>query len=444
MTNWKDVVVSEFEHLGIKDGEIYVRNMKSTQLDYRNGEIEALKEEDERGGAVRIISDGRLGFSYTSSLKEEDVKTTVESAYEFSKFASENPYYKLLSRDLPYRDVNVYDPEIPGISTDELASYAKHIEGAARAYDERIKDFRMISVKRGYGDISLFTTYGIERSYKFTYIYLIAELIAEEGNEREMSYEMVLSPFLSRIDPEEVGKKAAYKAVSKLGGKMYKTGRFPVVFDPEAEAELLGALFPAFSGENVMKGKSIFKDMVGEKIAGDVVTLVNDGTLPDGVSSSPFDDEGVPTRRTEIISKGRLASFLHNLYSATYFNTESTGSGFRSSLKGLPSVSPANLHLVPGRVTPKDVISSIKEGIYVTSLIGAHTINPISGDFSVGITGALIEGGEIAYPLKGMTLAGNLKEFLQRIEVVCNDLRFFPNGIGGSTILVEGLSVGGK
>ncbi len=444
MRGWKEIAASEFKKLGIKNGEIYIRISKSTSVEYRNKEIEALKEEDEQGAAIRIINNHKLGFSYTSSLDSEDIRKVVKDAHEFSRFTEENPNYRILSFDLPPKDVNVYDPDILDLSVEALVSYAERIEDAARAYDERIKDFRGISVKKGYGNIGIYNTYGIERGYDFTFIYFSVEVIAEEGEEREMSYNVALSPFLYRIDPEEVGKVAAYKAVSKLGGKVYKTGKFPVVFDPEAEAELLGALFPAFSGENIMKGKSIFVDMLGKEIASPEVTLVNDGTLPEGVSTSPFDDEGVPTRRTEIISKGKLNSYLHSLYSAAYFNTESTGSGFRASVRLLPTVSMANLHLSPGKMTPKDIISGVGEGIYVTSIIGAHTINPISGDFSVGITGQLIQNGEIVYPLKGMTLAGNLKDFLKGIRIVGNDLKFFPQGIGGSTILVEGLSIGGK
>ncbi len=444
MTQYRDIALSEFKRLGIKDGELYIRNAKSIHLEYRNKDIEKLKEENEKAAAIRIINNKRLGFSYTSSLSPEALKKTIQDAYEFSKFTSENPYYRILSEDLAPRDVDVYDPMIPEVSIDALVSYAERMEDAARAFDKRIKDFRMIGVKKGYGEILLSNTYGIERSYSYTFIYFLVELIAEEGEEREMGFEMALSPFLSRMNPEEVGENAARKAVSKLGGKIYKTGKFPVVFDPEAEAEVLGALFPAFSGENVMKGKSLYKDMLGEKIAEEHVSLVNDGTLKDGVSSSPFDDEGVPTKRVEIISSGELTTYLHNLYSATFFNTKSTGSGFRSTLKSPPSISPANLHLLPGRKTPRDLISDIKEGIYVTSIIGAHTINPVSGDFSVGITGQLIENGEITYPLRGMTLAGNIRDFFKGIRVICNDLRFFPNGIGGSTILVEGLSIGGK
>ncbi len=444
MKKWKEVATSEFKRLNIKNGEIYVRNSKSISIEYRNKELEAFKEEDERGGAIRIINDHKLGFSYTSSLDDESIKKVINGAYEFSRFTEENANYRILSYDLPPQDVNIYDPDILDLSMEALVSYAERIEDAARSYDDRIRDFREILVKKGYGTIELYNTYGIERSYDFTFIYLSVEVIAEDKGEREMGYEMALSPFLYRIDPEEIGKIAAYKVISKLGGKIYKTGKFPVVFSPEAEAELLGALFPAFSGENVMKGKSIFANMLGEDIASSEVTLVNDGTLPEGVSTSPFDDEGVPTKRTEIISKGRLNAYLHNLYSASYFNTESTGSGFRTSLKLLPTVSPANLHLIPGKITPKDIISGVREGIYITSIMGAHTINPISGDFSVGITGQLIENGEIAYPLKGMTLAGNLKDFLKGIRIVGNDLKFFPQGIGGSTTLVEGLSIGGK
>ena len=444
MKSWKDIAFLYFKKRGIKDGEIYVKDVKNVRVEYRNGEIETLKEENEKGAGIRIINDKKLGFSYTSSLLEADLSRAIESAFVFSKFTTENPHYTLMKEDLPPTPVNIFDPQIPELGIDEMISYARRIEEAARKYDERIKDFRTITVEKGYGDIAILNTYGIFREYSFTFIYFLVELISEEGNEREMGFEIAASPFLTHLSPEDVGIQAAYKAISKLGGKIYNTGKFPVVFNPEAEAELLSALFPAFSGENVMKGKSIYRDMIGEKIASDIVTLVNDGTLANGLSTSPFDDEGIPTKRVEVISKGVLGSYLHNLYSATFFNTESTGSGFRANIKNLPGIRPSNLHILPGNVGPKDIISNLSLGIYVTSVIGAHTINPVSGDFSVGITGNLIEKGEITYPVKGMTIAGNIRDLLKGVKLVANDLKFFPQGVGGSTVLVEGLSIGGK
>lgn len=444
MMNYKDTVLSEFEQLGIKDGEVYIRNTKSTILHYRNGEIEALKQEDELGASIRVLNDKKLGFSYTTSLLKDQFTSAIRRAYEFSKFAQVNPYYNILQENLPSKDVKIYDPEIPELSVGMLEDFAKRIERSAREYDNRIKAFRVISIQKGESIINLINSYGVEKGYKLTFIYFLVELIAEDENEREMGLEMALSPILYVIDPEEVGRTAASKAISALGGKVYKTGKYPVIFNPETVAELLGALAPAFSGENVMKGKSLYIEMLGQKIASSTVTLVNDGTIPSGVASSPFDDEGTPTRRVELISNGILNSYLHTLYSASYFGVESTGSGFRSSIKSLPSVSPANLHFSPGVKSPRDIIGIVNKGIYITSLIGAHTINPISGDFSVGITGHLIENGEITFPVKGMTLAGNIKDFLNRIVEIGNDLRFFPRGVGGSTILVEDLSIGGK
>ena len=444
MIDWIKISEKRFKEHQIEEGEMYVRETRSSTLEFRNGEIERLKEENDFSAACRIINKSKLGFSYTTSLTEKTLSDTIARANDFSKYNTENPNMTILNEQLQDANVSIYDSDILDIDTHKMVEFAKRIENAARAYDERVFDFRNTSVRRGYGKISIFNTHGINKGYDFTFIYFLTELLAKQGNKQEMGYYMLLSPTLSNISPEDVGRKAARHAVSMLGGKKYKTGKFIVVLSPEAAVDILGALSPSFFGENVMKGKSMYAGMIDKKIASEKIDIINDGTIPFGVSSSSFDDEGVPTQKTQIIEKGVLKTYLHDLYSANYFKTKSTGSGFKSSIKALPGNAPANFHIVPGNRSFNEILKDLPHAIYITSIMGAHTINPISGDFSVGISGQLIKNGTFSQPLKGMALAGNVKDLLNGIIEVGNDLIFFPQGIGGSTLVVEGLSVSGE
>jgi PmbA protein len=225
-----------------------------------------------------------------------------------------------------------------------------------------------------------------------------------------------------------------------LGARKVKTCECPVVFDPEIAASLVGQLASAVSGYSLYKGASFLVGKLGEKIASEFVTVIDDGTISGALGSKPFDGEGLPTRKKTVVERGILRSYLLDTYSGKKLGLPSTANASRA-VGGAPGVSPANFFLLPGSHTPEEIIGSVENGFYVTELIG-HGVNLVTGDYSRGAVGVWIEKGKLAYPVEEVTIAGNLKEMLANVEMVGSDLEM-RNRISAPTIKISRMTVAG-
>ena len=247
---------------------------------------------------------------------------------------------------------------------------------------------------------------------------------------------------LIRLEPaEQVGKIAAQRTLRRLGARKVKTARVPIVFDPMVANSILEHIFEGVNGDSVYRGASFLAGKLGQKIAGDNVTVIDDGTMTGGFGTSPFDGEGVPTRRTVVIENGVLNSYLLNSYTARKLGLQTTANASRG-LAGTPGIGPGNFFVQPGSKTPKEIISGIKEGLYVTEFLG-HGVNLVTGDYSRGASGLWISGGELVFPVEEITVAGNLKEMFFNISEIGNDLEF-RGAVASPTVRVDGLTVGGE
>jgi len=247
---------------------------------------------------------------------------------------------------------------------------------------------------------------------------------------------------LSRLEsPEHVGKVAAQRTIRRLGARKVKTAHVPVVFDPLIATSILDHIFEGVNGDSVYRGASFLAGKLGQKIAADRVNVIDDGTMAGGFGTSPFDGEGIPTRRTVVIENGVLKSYLLNTYTAKKLGLQTTANAARG-LAGTPGIGPGNYFLQPGSKTPKEIIGEIKEGLYVTEFLG-HGVNLVTGDYSRGASGLWISGGELTYPVEEITVAGNLKEMFFNIAEIGNDLEF-RGAMACPTIRIEGLTVGGE
>jgi PmbA protein len=220
-----------------------------------------------------------------------------------------------------------------------------------------------------------------------------------------------------------------------------KTAQVPIIFDPLVAASILEHIFEGVNGDSVYRGASFLAGKLGEKIAADQITVIDDGTIPGGFGTSPFDGEGIPTRRTVVIENGVLKSYLLNTYTAKKLKLQTTGNASRG-LAGTPGIGLGNYFLQPGMKTPAEVIGGVKEGLYVTEFLG-HGANLVTGDYSRGASGMWISGGELAYPVEEITVAGNLKEIFFNISEIANDLEF-RGPLACPTIRIDGLTVGGE
>jgi PmbA protein len=257
----------------------------------------------------------------------------------------------------------------------------------------------------------------------------------------QRDYWYAVSRTLSKLDaPEEVGRIAAQRTLRRLGGRKVKTARVPIVFDPMVGRSLLGNIFEAASGDSIYRGASFLTGKLGDRIAGENVTVVDDGTMRGGFGSAPFDSEGVPTRRTVVVERGVLKSYLLNTYTAKKLGLATTGNAARG-LAGTPGIGAGNFYLEPGTKSAKEIIAAIPDGLYVTELLG-FGVNLVTGDYSRGAGGLWISRGELAYPVEEITIAGNLKDMLQNIAEVGTDLEF-RGSVACPTIRIDGMTVAG-
>ncbi|MGH9579949.1 MAG: TldD/PmbA family protein, partial [Terriglobales bacterium] len=279
--------------------------------------------------------------------------------------------------------------------------------------------------------------------FRSSYCSVAAVPIAQQDGcamQRDFWYSLARS--LARLEsPEDVGREAARRALRRLGARKVKTAHVPVVFDPMAGRSLLGSLFEAASGDSIYRSASFLEGRLGEQVAGENVTVVDDGTLPGGFGSAPFDGEGVPKRRTVVVERGVLRSYLLNSYTARKLGLATTGNAARG-LAGNPGIGAGNFFLQPGTKTPAEILSAIPEGLYVTELLG-FGVNLVTGDFSRGAGGLWISGGELAFPVEEITVAGNLKEMLKNISEIGSDLEF-RGSVACPTLRIDGLTVAGE
>ena len=241
--------------------------------------------------------------------------------------------------------------------------------------------------------------------------------------------------------PESVGKIAAQRALRRLGARKVPTAKIPVVFDQLNAADLVGEIFGAVNGDAVYRSASFLAGKLGEKVFGDNITVIDDGTMKGGFGTTPFDSEGVPSRRTTVIERGVLASYLLNSYTARKLGLRTTGNASRG-LAGLPGIGSGNFFLQPGTKTPEQIIGEIKDGLYVTEFLG-FGVNLVTGDFSRGASGMWIKNGELAFPVEEITVAGNLREMFSNVSEIGNDLKFY-GAIASPTIRIEGMTVAGE
>jgi len=431
---------------GATAAECVVREGDEFSTLVRLGQVETLKEAGSKSIGVRVFNGKRAASTYSSDFSRAGLERMVKSAIELSKITSEDPFAGIpdasqlgsLSGDLDLYSADVYS--LPG---EERISYARRAEKAALDYDPRIKNSEGGSFDAATGHKVLANSHGFVGEYQRSYCSVAAVPIAQnENGSMQRDYWFSVARNLGRLEsPEHVGTVAAQRTLRRLGARKVKTAHVPVVLDPLVAVSMLDHIFEGVNGDSVYRGASFLAGKLGEKIAGDRVTVIDDGTMIGGFGTSPFDGEGIPTRRTVVIENGVLKSYLLNTYTAKKLGLQTTANAARG-LAGTPGIGPGNYFLQPGTKTPQQMIGEIKDGLYVTEFLG-HGANLVTGDYSRGASGMWISGGELAYPVEEITVAGNLKEMFFNIAEIGNDLEF-RGAMACPTIRIEGLTVGGE
>lgn len=412
----------------------------------RMGQVETLKESGSRSIGVRVFSGKRAASTYSSDFSRAGLDRMLKSALELSKITSEDPFSGIPEADQLGSlagNLDLYYEDVYSLPGEKRIDYARRAEKTALDYDPRIKNSDGGSFDAATGHKVLANSHGFVGEYRRSYCSVAAVPIAQSDNgAMQRDYWFSVARSLQRLEPaEQVGKIAAQRTLRRLGARKVKTAQVPIVFDPLVANSILEHIFEGINGDSVYRGASFLAGKLGQKIANENVNVIDDGTLVGGFGSSPFDGEGIPTRRTVVIENGVLKSYLLNTYTGKKLGLQTTGNASRG-LAGTPGIGPGNYFLQPGTKTPKEIIAGIPNGLYVTEFLG-HGANLVTGDYSRGASGIWIWGGELAYPVEEITVAGNLKELFLNISEIGSDLEF-RGAVACPTIRIDGLTVGGE
>jgi len=437
-------ILEEARRQGATEAEVFLQQASAITIDVRDQAVDVFKEAEDVGVGLRVLQEGRLGFAFSSDFSRAGLSRLVDSALVAARCNQPDEYNCLPDKPAGgYPTLHCFDEELARLSVREKVELAREVEAAAYEHDPRVRRVRHTSYRDAFYRVCVVNSRGVEVSFQGSMCSLAALVIAEENGEAQSGWDMDNAHFLAGLkSAREVGRAAAQAAVGLLGGRRISSCRATVVFDPLAGCELWGELAAGFLADAVQKGKSLFCGRLGEEVASKCVTLVDDGLLQLGMAAAPADSEGVPMQRTVVVDKGILRSFLYDGYTAAKEGSKSTGNGVRHDFKLPPGVGVTNFFVFPGEVTREKLLADTPSGLYVTQVMGAHTIDAVSGDFSVGVAGFWLEQGEPVYPVCGVTISGNVLELLQRIDLVANDLRFVEN-IGSPTLRVCDIIIGG-
>jgi PmbA protein len=438
-------VIKQALAAGASDAECTIAEGDEFSANVRMGELETLKEAGSRGAGLRVLIGKRMGASYTSDLTPEGLHQMVRSAIDLAALTSEDPFAGLpetAELGALKGDLQLFSDETAQLPTEQRIKMAKRAEAAALAVDPRITNSEGASFDSSVNGRVFANSRGFLGSYRTSYCSISAVPVATQNGSMERDYWFsVARNYKGLEDAETVGRKAAERAIRRLGAVKVETQRVPVIFEPRISKSLLGNIFDAIDGRAVYRKASFLAGKLGEKIADERITLIDDGTIPGLFGSSPFDDEGVPTRRTPVIERGVLKNYLLNTYTARKLNMKTTGNASRG-ITGNAGIGHGNFFLEAGQRSQEEMIRSVKNGFFVTELIGSG-VNTVTGDYSRGAVGMWIRDGEFAFPVSEVTIASTLQEMLNGIAEIGNDLEF-RGSVSAPTIMLGEMTVAGR
>jgi PmbA protein len=426
--------------------EAYVAWSRETDVRAYQGEVESLSSAESEGVGIRVVAGNRQGFAYAGSLDAQAIEEALAEARDNASFATEDPAVGLAEPDgVDAAELELWRDEASTVGADTKVALALDLERQVRAADPRIRQVESASFGDAAIEVAVASSTGVFATHRRTYCHVVAFAVAGEGDDSHTGagYSVGRSP--SELDLERAASEAADMATRLLGARKPRSARLPVVLDRRVTTDLLAVLSGTFSGEAVLKGRSLFAERMGESVAAPAVTLVDDPTVAEAYGASPYDAEGLATRRNVLISNGVLAGFVYDSYSGRRAGTASTGSAVRAGFKGAPGVGCRALMLEPGHLDLDGILAEVGEGLLVQSMTGLHSgVNPVSGDFSVGIEGLMFRNGQLAEPVREVTIASTLQRMLLEVVAIGGDLEWLPGPAAGVTLAIDGISIGGS
>jgi len=439
---WTKKLIKQCMTQGADAAEIYLEKERNLRVEIREGEIETIQETETRGVGFRVFVKGRMGFAHCNDFSDQSIKNTIENVVKFAENVSADKNNVLPDDPGITKIDGLYDAKIAGIPLDKKIKMAIDLENLA-IKDPRITKSAGSSFSEGDVEVILANSNGLNKSERSTYCGFGVSVVAEKGEQKTSGSDYCYRRSFSQIKSmKEIAERAAKKAYSMLDPRMVKTQRAAVIFDPDVARSLLGGIIRAINGERVLQGASFLRDSLGKMVASSLFTVIDDGTLSGGLSSTPFDGEGVPTQRQVIIEKGELKGFIYNTITAKRAGVKSTGNASRGGFTSIPGIGVHNFYVAAGPHKAEEIIKKTRNGLLLKGVTG-YGINPVNGNFSGGASGFWIKNGKIIFPVKGLTIAGNANEMLNSIDMVADDLDLHKS-LTAPTIRIPDMQIGGE
>ena len=436
---------SKAQEEGFSEYEVYYVDRESLSISVYKEEVEKYNLNNSAGLSFRGKFGDRIGYSYTEILDEDAIEMLVKKAKENVLAIENNDIQFIYEGDKEYKEISTYHEDLEDIPADKLINIAISMEKEAKKYCNKVESFSGCSVSYSSGKYGIINSKGLNLSNKSNLLTAYVVPIVKDLDKMYDGCGYVVAKSLNDVKPDKIAKMGVDEALSKIGGTSIASGNYKVIINNEAMVSLLSTFAGIFSGDAVQKGLSLLKDKEGEIIATDIVNLVDDPHLEDGLASVSFDDEGVATLKTYLIKNGKLNSLLHNLKTANKAGVKSTGNGFKASYASPISVSPTNFYIEPGINSLEEMTKKINKGLIITDFAGLHSgANSITGDFSLAAKGFYIEDGIKTYPVEQITVAGNFFTLLNNIEEIGSDLKFPMSSVGSPSIVIKELSIAGE
>lgn len=449
MTDYRNLaseLVSALKKEGADAADVYIVSSNGFNTTVRLGNIEKLQQSTSKGLGLRVFKNGATAVTFTTDFQNKTVQQLVKETLEIVKISNADKSNGLAPKELlgEYTGkLMLFDDSIEKITPERKIEMVKEMEEAGRAFDKRITNSNGASWSNSVGQVTLANSDGFVGQYRTTNASMSVGLLAEENGVKHTDFWYSFNRFFNKLDsPKSIGETAARRVVKRIGGKKVKSQAVPVVLDPDVASDFIGMIFGAASGGSIYRRSSYLVDKVGQQIVAPAITIVDDATIEDGLASRPFDAEGVKSSAVTVIENGVLKTYVCDAYAARRLNAKVTGNAGRS-YQSAPGVSSTNLFLKNGKTDPKDIIKSVKNGLYLTEMFGSG-VNSVTGDFSQGASGYWIENGEITYPVQEITIAGNVLNVLKNVQAIGSDLSFKRGSTASPTLLISEMTVGGE
>lgn len=424
--------------------EAFVSRDWETDVRVYEGEVEHFVSAQSEGIGIRVIRDGRTGFAYAGTLDPSAIAEVLAEARDNVEFGTRDEWAGLAEPDgVAVVDQELWNEALAAFATDRKIELAKELEKATLAADSRLR-----VDEANYADaameMAVATTTGIRRHGRENGCYLSVSALADDGDETQTGFGFTVGRSPADFDIAKASRDAADRSTRLLGATKPASKRVTVVLDPFVTAAFLGVLSSTLNGEAVAKGRSLFKDRLGDSVANPLITLVDDPTNPLAFTATDLDGEGLAARRNVLIDGGVLRQFVHNSYSARRVGAASTGNAVRGGFKGTPGVGCLALQLQPGTRDQAALIADVADGVLIQEAQGLHSgVNPISGDFSVGAAGLTITNGTLGAPIREFTIASTLQKMLLDVVEVGGDIDWLPMRAAGVSLVIRDVTMSG-